>query len=321
MADQEAVKALVRGAWDSPALDETPAGAWDMHIHSGPDVMPRKFDDIELAQHAIEAGMAGFVMKSHFVGTADRANLIRRMFPQVKAYGGLALNNAIGGLNPIAVDVAGRLGAKVVWLPTTDAANEQANIAGQADESKLPYWMNIVREMRASGIKSEPITIIDGKGKVTKATRQCLEIIAQYDMILATGHVSPKDEMLPVVKAAREAKVQRIVITHPEFPSTFLTVEQQRELARYDVLFERCFTQPYTGKVSWETVFDNIRQIGPSTTILSTDLGQSTAPYVEEGLGVFIGKLLDAGFTASEIETMAHRNAGQVLGALEPVVA
>ena len=197
MADQEMVKDLVRGAWD-------------MHIHSGPDVMPRKFDDIELAQHAMEVGMAGFVMKSHFVGTADRATLIRRMFPQVQAYGGLALNNAIGGLNPIAVDVAGRLGTKVIWLPTTDAANEQANIAGQKDESKLPYWMNIVREMRASGIKSEPITVLDENGEVTEPTRQCLEIIARYDMILATGHVSPQ-EMVPVVRAAREAKVQRIV--------------------------------------------------------------------------------------------------------------
>ncbi len=307
MADQEMVKDLVRGAWD-------------MHIHSGPDVMPRKFDDIELAQHAMEVGMAGFVMKSHFVGTADRATLIRRMFPQVQAYGGLALNNAIGGLNPIAVDVAGRLGTKVIWLPTTDAANEQANIAGQKDESKLPYWMNIVREMRASGIKSDPITVLDENGEVTEPTRQCLEIIARYDMILATGHVSPQ-EMVPVVRAAREAKVQRIVITHPEFPSTFLTVDQQRDLTKYDVLFERCFTQPFTGKVAWETVFDNIRQIGPSTTILSTDLGQSTAPYVEEGLATFIGRLLDAGFTHSELETMAHHNAGQVLGALEPAAA
>ncbi len=307
MADQEMVKDLVRGAWD-------------MHIHSGPDVMPRKFDDIELAQHAMEVGMAGFVMKSHFVGTADRATLIRRMFPQVQAFGGLALNNAIGGLNPIAVDVAGRLGTKVIWLPTTDAANEQANIAGQKDESKLPYWMNIVREMRASGIKSDPITVLDENGEVTEPTRQCLEIIARYDMILATGHVSPQ-EMVPVVRAAREAKVQRIVITHPEFPSTFLTVDQQRDLTKYDVLFERCFTQPFTGKVAWETVFDNIRQIGPSTTILSTDLGQSTAPYVEEGLATFIGRLLDAGFTHSELETMAHHNAGQVLGALEPAAA
>ena len=304
MADQETVRALVRGAYD-------------MHVHSGPDVMPRKFDDEVLAQHAMDAGMQGFVLKSHYVGTADRAALLRRMFPGLQVFGGLALNNSVGGLNPVAVDIAGRLGTRVVWLPTVDAANELANVAGQRDESKLPYWMNVAREMRARGIAGEAISVIDGDGRLTQAAMQCLELIAHYDMVLATGHVSPV-EMLAVVKAAREVKVRRIVITHPEFPSTFLSLDQQRELARYDVFFERCFTQPYTQKVSWETVYENIRRMGPATTILSTDLGQSSAPWVEEGLGTFYGNLLDAGFKEAEIETMAHGNPAQVLGVLTP---
>src|SRR5437870_3088603 len=67
-------------------------GAYDMHVHSGPDVMPRKFDDVALAQRTREAGMAGFVLKSHYVCTADRASLIRQMYPDVKAYGGIVLN-------------------------------------------------------------------------------------------------------------------------------------------------------------------------------------------------------------------------------------
>jgi hypothetical protein len=302
MADPEAVRALVRGAYD-------------MHIHSSPDVLPRKFDDIVLAQRALEAGMAGFVIKNHYVGTADRATLICRMFPGLQVFGGLALNNSVGGLNPLAVDIAGRLGAKVVWLPTVDNANELANIGGQRDESKLPYWMTIAREMRANGIAGEPLRVTDGHGKVTDATRRCLEVIGQRDMVLATGHIGP-EEMEPVVKAAVEAKVQRIVITHPEFPTTFLNLDQQRKLARHGVFFERCFTTWHTNKVPWETVVSNIRRIGPASTILSTDLGQSTAPWVEEGLGIYIGRLLDAGFMEAEVEAMAQRNAGQVLGTL-----
>ena len=147
-----------------------------------------------------------------------------------------------------------------------------------------------------------------------------MEVIAEYDMILATGHIAP-EEMLPVVKAAREAKVNRVVITHPEFPATYLDQDQQRALAQHDVMFERCFTQPYTKKVEWSTVYDNIRTLGPSSTILSTDLGQSTAPWVEEGLGMFIENLLDNGFTPTEIETMSHHNAGQILGQLAPAKA
>lgn len=173
--------------------------------------------------------------------------------------------------------------------------------------------------MREKGIAGEPVRVVVD-GVVTHAARQCMEVIAEYDMILATGHIAP-EEMLPVVKAAREAKVNRVIITHPEFPATYLDQDQQRALGKYDVMFERCFTQPYTKKVEWETVYDNIRKIGPSSTILSTDLGQSTAPWVEEGLGIFIGNLLDNGFTPAEIETMSHQNAGEILGQLEPAKA
>src|SRR5215471_4319980 len=100
--------------------------------------------------------------------------MVRAMFPQVQAFGGLTLNNSVGGLNPIAVDIAGRLGNKVVWLPTVDSRNELENVAGQRDESKLPYWMPIARELRALGIAADWITVTDDEGRVTAPLRQCL---------------------------------------------------------------------------------------------------------------------------------------------------
>ena len=300
-ADTETVKGLIKGAYD-------------MHVHSAPDVLPRRFDDMVMAQHALDAGMAGFVIKNHYAPTAGRAADIRAAVPGVNVFGGLVLNNAVGGLNAIAVDIAGRMGNKVVWMPTVDAANELDNIAGQVDESKLPYWMTIARAMREKGIAGEPISVVDGDGKVTKDTRDCLDLIAEHDMVLATGHVNPHTELEPLIKAATEAGVDRIVVTHPEFPTTYLTADEQIALAKYNVYFERCFTQPYTKKVSWEIVFENIRKVGPASTILSTDLGQSTAPWVEEGIGIFIDKLLGAGFTETEIQMMSHHNSGQMLG-------
>jgi hypothetical protein len=288
------------------------AGGYDMHVHSGPDVLARKFDDTLLAERTRESGMAGFVIKSHYTGTAERAALIRHIYPDVKAYGGICLNNAVGGLNPIAVDIAGRMGNKVVWLPTVDSANELENVSGQADESKLPYWMGIAREMREMGIAGDWLKVTDEDGKVSKATHDCLEIIGKHDMILATGHISPK-EMPAVVKAAQEHKVQRIVITHPEFPTTFLSLDQQRELAKYGVFFERCFTTWYTKKVSWDQVVENIRTIGPSTTILASDLGQTFNPFVDEGLATFAEKLLDADFSETEVHAMVAKNPAQIL--------
>ena len=228
-------------------------------------------------------------------------------------FGAIALNNSVGGLNPLGLDIAGRLGTKVVFLPSVDNANELENVQGQRDESKLPYWMSIAREMRALGIAGNWLNVTED-GQVTPATRQCLEIIAKHDMVLATSHIRPS-EMLPVVKAAKEAKVQRIVITHPEFPTTLLTIEHQQELAKHGVYFERCFTTPNTGKVSWEQVYANIRQVGPESTILATDLGQSTAPYPDEGLATYMGNLLDNGFSEQEVQRMVRDNPAQLLGA------
>jgi len=299
MADAETTHALLKGAYDT-------------HVHSGPDVLPRKFDDFELARRASESGMAGFVLKSHYICTADRATLVRKAFPGVEAFGGLVLNNAVGGLNPIAVDVAGRLGNKVVWLPTVDSANELENVAGQLDESKLPYWMSIAREMRALGIAGDWLEVTDSDGRVTEPVRQCLELIAKHDMVLATGHIRPS-AMLSVAKAAREAGVRRIIITHPEFPTTLLGIDQQKELTKYDVYFERCFTTPASGKIPWEQVYENVRQVGASTTILATDLGQSTNPHVDEGMAEYIGHFLDAGFGETTLQDMVHSNPSAVL--------
>jgi hypothetical protein len=194
-----------------------------------------------------------------------------------------------------------------------DNANELENVQGQRDESKLPYWMSIAREMRALGIAGSWLNVTQA-GKVTPEAQQCLEIIAKHDMVLATSHIRPS-EVMPVVRAAKAAGVQRIVITHPEFPTTLLSIPQQQELAREGVYFERCFTTPNTGKISWEQVYANIRQVGPETTILATDLGQVTAPYPDEGLGIFAGKLLDNGFSESEVRRMVRDNAAQLLGA------
>src|SRR3982751_3662333 len=105
MADQATIEGLLEGAFDT-------------HIHSAPDVLPRKFNDLELAQRFKARRMGGFVLKSHYICTADRATLVRQVEPVVEVFGAIALNNSVGGLNPLGLDIAGRLGNKVVFLPS-----------------------------------------------------------------------------------------------------------------------------------------------------------------------------------------------------------
>jgi Family of unknown function (DUF6282) len=277
--------------------------ALDLQVHVAPDVIARRTDDVDLARDFLARGLRGFVLKSHYIPTAERAKVVARAVPGIEAFGAIALNHSVGGLNPVAVEIAGRSGNKIVWFPTVDAANETAG-RPEGGTEKLPFWAKIQREIAAAGITRPPISVLDSDGNISEETRQCLELIARHDMVLATGHLG-RHEIFPLVRLARELGVKRIVITHAEFPSQNLTGDEQTELAQLGATIEHCFTTYYTKKAPWEAVFANIRQVGIERSMLSTDLGQATNPPVAEGFAMFAQRLLGAGFTAAEIHTMS----------------
>ena len=278
-------------------------GAYDIQIHVGPDVIGRRIDDIDCAKEFLDHGLKGFVLKSHYIQTGERAQVVTKAVPGIKAYGAITLNHSVGGLNPVAVEIAGRSGCKIVWMPTVDAQNETA---GRLDggSAKLPFWAKIQRELAVEGISPPPLSLIDASGKVTEPARRCMERIAKHNMILATGHVGRK-EIFAIVKEAKLMGLKKVLVTHAEFPSQSLTGGEQKELADLGAIIEHCFTTTYTNKAPWETAFANIRKTGVSRTAISTDLGQTINPPVAEGFAMFAQKLLDAGFSADEVRTMA----------------
>jgi len=286
-------------------------GAYDLQVHVAPDVIERRIDDVGLAEEFLAHGLKGFVLKSHYIPTAERAKVVCRAVPGIQAYGALTLNHSIGGLNPVAVELAGRSGAKIVWMPTVDAANETA---GRLDgpSTKLPFWAKIQRELAADGIAPAPLTVLDESGKVNEATRRCLELIARHNMILATGHLG-RHEIFPLVRTAREMKLKRVLVTHAEFPSQNFSADEQLELADEGAFIEHCFTTMHTGKAPWDAVLDSIRKVGPERCVLSTDLGQTINPPVAEGFAMFAQTLLDAGFSTEQIRRMTVSNPGALV--------
>lgn len=295
----------------SDAAWEAIQGAYDLQVHVAPDVIERRIDDLDLAKEFLAHGLKGFVLKSHYIPTAERAAVVTKAVPGIEAYGAITLNHSVGGLNPVALEIAGRSGNKIVWFPTVDAANETA---GRLDgpNDKLPFWAKIQREIAAAGITRPPMTVLNGEGKISEDARQCLELIAKHDMILATGHLG-RHEIFPLVKEARAVGVKRIIVTHAEFPSQNLTAEEQIALADLGAIIEHCFTTYHTSKCPWETVFANIRAVGIERTMLATDLGQKTNPPVAEGYAEFAQRLLEAGFTGKEINQMAATIPGSLV--------
>jgi hypothetical protein len=287
------------------------SGAYDTHVHVAPDVMDRRIDDIDLAHRCAAVGLAGFVLKSHYVTTAERAAVVRKAVPGVDVLGAITLNGSMGGMNPAAVEIAGRLGARIVWMPTVDSRNQRTSTASDLPGAKPAMWGALQADLHAQGIVPDAVEVVDGGGEVLEAVRRVLRVVARHDMVLATGHLAAA-EIVAVVGAARDEGVRRIVVTHPEFTSQRLPVADQQRLAGMGALLERCFTTPHTGKVAWADLFATIRAVGPQHSILSSDLGQPFNPPVEDGLALFADRLLAAGFTEEEVHTMAVVNSRRV---------
>jgi hypothetical protein len=281
-------------------------GAYDLHVHVEPDLAKRRIDDLALARRFAEVGLAGFVLKSHYAPTAERAAVVRAAVPGVDALGAIALNAGVGGLNAQAVEIAAREGARIVWLPTVDSENEASEEGPKP--AKQPVWRAIQEEFVAAGVGSPPVAVTkDGLAKV-------LDVVVRHDLVLATGHLG-RAEIHDAVDAALAAGVSQVVVTHPDYPTQGVPVDEQRELAALGAVLERCFAPIHTGKISWEATFEAIRATGPEHNVLSTDLGQVANPPVEDGLALMADRLLEAGFSEQNVRTMAVDNTRRLAGA------
>lgn len=274
-------------------------GIIDMHIHSAPDIRQRKMNDFELMEAAVKMGVRALVIKSHFVPTMDRANLVnmvrKEKYPDsdFEMFGAIALNESVGGINPKAVEAALKLGAKIVWLPTNTAANHK----------------------KKSGSDSGVEVLKDRK--VVEEMHDVFQLVKDYDAVLATGHISPY-ECFKVTEAARDAGVEKIVITHPEFHIVGMSMEERKQIVRdYNVLLEMEYAQPIGGGVYKRNLPENVetmREIGCEHFIVSTDSGQMQNPPWYESIQEYIDYLITSGFSQEEIDIMTKKNPGRMLG-------
>ncbi|HVF28284.1 MAG TPA: DUF6282 family protein [Pyrinomonadaceae bacterium] len=269
-------------------------GAIDVHVHSAPDVIARKASDIAIVEQARAAGMRALLLKSHTFSTCERAYLLNFFYPDFKVFGGITLNDTIGGLNPKAVEAALKLGARCVWMPTKSAANHRRSL-GHADG----------------------LTIADN-GMVRAEVKTILRLIADADAVLATGHLAPEESRV-LVEAALTAGVKRISVTHPEWGVTSVSIELQSELRRMGdgVYFERCLVSTQTDLreyVPFERIAEQIRAVGVESTIIATDFGMPQYPTPVEGMKLYIERLRGAGFTEREIKMMCQDNPAALLG-------
>lgn len=280
-------------------------GLIDFHVHSAPDAFGRAIDDDEAAMLYRDAGIEAVVLKNHVMPTADRAWLVRKHIAGVKAFGGVVLNAAVGGINPEAVQwmwrVQGSFG-RVVWFPTIDGDHH-------------------VKHFKDA---PEGIKLLGADGKVLPAVREVLKICAQQKLVVCTGHSGP-DEVLALAAAARDAGCDRVLVTHAQFEVVNLSLEQMKAVAAAGAKMELCAMGPMMGpnahlpwmrawrQVTYKESAERIKAVGAQHFVLATDLGQSGNPSQPDGYKMLVTGLLAEGITKEQIRQMGREVPGALL--------
>lgn len=283
------------------SIDKLVAGSIDTHLHPGLSTGLSRVDVIEAARQAQQAGMKAIVLKSHNYTAAAVAIIVNQLVPGIRVFGSVCLDYEIGGINFHALESSAQLGAKVVWMPTFSSTNS-------------------INMMRALGhpLKGEGFSILDEAGKLVPEMEPILSLTKKYDMVLATGHISPQ-EVFVLVEEAQRIGIKKIIITHPtdkEFMEKVLSIEELQQLAKIGAFIEFTIVGMLPNEFGHDPaqIAQVIKTIGPEHCILSTDLGQPQNPLPVEGMRLLISTMLHHGITPEEIELMVKVNPAGLLG-------
>ena len=279
------------------AQDVNLAGVIDMHVHAGPDSRPRAMNDLEAARRARDAGLRAIVLKNHFTMTADRAALAIEQVEGLEIFGGIALNRAVGGINPEAVrqSVAfdgGR--GKVVWLPTFDAE----------------FYV------KRAGTGATYVSVMKNGNPVAELV-EVFQIVAENNLILAMGHSAP-EEVLVLIPFAKKQGVRQILVTHVFGQDA--TGLQMQQMADAGAMMELDWLAVYTNPELLKDYVEVIQSIGAEHFIISSDFGQAGNPDHATGMRQFIKALIEAGINQAQIQMMARNNPATLLGLDQPTV-
>jgi len=284
-------------------------GICEAHVHCSPDIFRRPFNEIEFARNALAVGYKAVLSKCHFTLNADRAQLIHQLVPEVNFFGGIVLNQYVGGLNPHAVRAAIQFGAKEIWMPTFHAENHIKIMGGPIYPSKV--WEKPVNLGEVPGI-----SILDKDGIVKSEVYEILDLVASSDIMVGTSHIS-KDEAFALIKAAKNAGVKKIVVTHVGFRVTPWFIEDQIKMADMGAHIEHSVANcidAFDRSIEAKDIAEAMKKVGSHRCLMVTDLGQITNPHPIEGMRQFIHMMMAYGISRSEIDKMTKDNPAKLLG-------
>jgi len=282
----------------------------DLHIHVGPEIIPRKFDLSKLLK--LEKGrLKGVGVKNHFFATSSMTRpLENKKCPFV--VDSVVLNNYVGGFNPDIIYASAQLSSRpiIVWFPTLSAKNFL-----KGEQFEIPSeWIgnNKIKNRKVNEIKG--LSTWNRKGEISREVKRVLLAIKKIGAILATGHISWQESRELVNCATKEFGIKKIIITHPIYQRINMPIRVQKELFNKGAFIEQCYSMYSIDKIPITKIANQIKAVGAKNCILTSDVGQKFSESPSEALGDFIALLRREGITEREIKQMVIINPSYLIG-------
>jgi hypothetical protein len=316
-------------------------GGIDLHAHQDPDSngpsygqAARSDDAMDLYTRAKAAGMRGFVIKEHLDQSAGYAYYIRKLHPDMEVFGGVGSNFTTGPkVNPWSIvhmaEMKGGWG-RIVWMPSWDSENSSHRVRN---------YMSTLAPLRAPYFDPPFVSVArcaDGSrfwanypqpcknGELLPEVKDAIKVIATTktrdsngDLILATGHNSPEEDLMMIKEAVRVG-VKRIIITHPLLDVVDMTVDQLKQAVALGPDIYAEFTSQFGGQNARPEMVkqyvEAIRAIGVDHAFVSTDTGQINSDFQPDALAKAAKTLRANGFSEEELAKLFKVNPAKILG-------
>jgi hypothetical protein len=256
---------------------------FDVHVHAAPDVLERIGYDDQIGDSYAAAGYSGFVLKAHHESTVGRASALSRS-SGLKVVGGIALNRAVGGINPAAVLSALSTGGRVVWFPTADAHTQES--------ARLPRLGDLDERLDRSVLSVPPVLAVDDAA--AKDVAFVLDLIAEHDAVLCTGHLSG-EECRWLLDQALARGIRRFLLTHPSYTVPGMEVREIAELAERGAHVEITAYQLFHQPGMTAARLAAVAQAAGPRLVLASDAGQPDSPEPPSALEQLIAALAAEG--------------------------
>ncbi len=293
-------------------------GTIDIHIHSNPDFCRRLLDDDDVAALAKAVGMRAIMIKSHFSSTHERAYAAEKTVGGgIRVFGLICLNPSVGGLNPIAVKLAIRCGVRAVWMPSMWAENHASYVRRTG---KGMGYETIGMEFPKQG---EGITVLDANGKLKNEVHEILDMVAEADLMLATGHLSV-DESHALLSEAKARGITKLVVHTVNYHvMKYPLTDLKQMVSDYGAVLEMGFSSLPNGiwdpidrsrLIGVAEVCEMIEAVGTQNIVLTSDCGQLSTAMPIEAMRLWISHMRSKGYAQNDIDNMTKKVPARLLG-------